>query len=121
MEDLDTFVRRICRDVGCYYHENENNYSLQKYDTYQRGYMGVFGWVNERKTTDRFLVSTYKYLANAMGISDADKEKPNAHYIPKGKDLEGKGTGLFYYVMKKSNGNDYRKAVRALRVVLKNR
>lgn len=117
MEDLKTFVRRLSNNVGCYYHKNETCFSLKKYNTNQRGHMGVFGWVKERKTKVCFLVSTYKYLADGAGISDADYEKANAHYIPKGKDPYGKGTGLCYCVMKNSSSSDYQKVVRALKVI----
>lgn len=63
-EDLETFVGRLSRDVGCYYHKNRRSYSLQKYSTDQRGQMGVFGWVEKRRTRGSFLVTTYK-----LGIS----------------------------------------------------
>ena len=123
METLEDFVKRFSIDIGCYYHKDarSSGYSLKKHNTDRRGHMGVFGWVRERVTKDLFVISTYERLADAQAIAEAGKRRPGAHYISKDRDPEGKGTGLSYYVKRGSNGADYGKAVRALRVVRKNR
>jgi len=120
MEKLEDFVKRFAIDVGCYYKKNQSNYSLKKYRSCERGHMGVFGWTGELKTRELFRISTYKCRANDTAIADADYEKLNMHYIPKGKDFHGKATGLVYQVKKGSRGGDYQKAVNALKVVSSN-
>ena len=116
MEGLQTFVKRLSKDVGCYHHRNKTNYSIQKYDVMKQGHMGVFGWVIETKGV--FYVDTYEYLADAQGITDADHRDPNMHWGSKNK---GRAKGLRYKVSRGSNGSDYQKGVRALRVIMKNR
>ena len=121
-ETLGSFVTRFATDVGCFYQKNKgNNYSLKKYASKRRGEMGVFGWVEERTRIDSFVISTYKRLADAQAITEADKAKPGAHFIPTAEDSGGAGTGLFFYVRQNSTGGDYQKAIRSLRVVRKNR
>jgi hypothetical protein len=44
METLADFITRLNKDVGCYYHLIQAGYSINKYNTNQRGRMGVFGW-----------------------------------------------------------------------------
>ena len=114
MEDLELFVKRLSKDVGCHQHKNETNYSLQKYAIMKQGHMGVFGWVKETKGV--FYVDTYEYLADAQGIADADHRDPKMHWGSKNKE---RAKGLRYKVRRDSNGSDYQKAVRALRAIMK--
>ena len=121
METLKDFVKRFSRDVGCYYKENKRNYSLKKYDSDRRNHMGVFGWVGVRSAKGFFVISTYEYLADALGIATADRRRLGAHYVSKDEDRQGKATGLYYHVGRGSIGADYQKAVSALKVVRANR
>ena len=120
METLEQFVHRLSMAVGCYSHPNSRNYSLQKHNSEFKGKMGVFGWVSEKRTFDRFVVSTYKCLADELGKSEADEVKKGAHYVPKDKD-KGQGTGIYYHIARGSSGIDFQKAVRALKVIRDNR
>ena len=50
MEGLKGFVERVSESIGCYYHLNGGGfYSLKKFESDQKGQMGVFGWVREIK------------------------------------------------------------------------
>ena len=123
METLDDFAERLSRSVGCFPEKNKNRnaYSLKKYNDTRPGHMGVFAWVAERVTKNRFVISTYESLVNTQAIADADKIRPGAHYASKKDDPEGKATGLSYYVERASAGADYDKAVRALRIARNNK
>ena len=113
MEDLELFVKRLSKDAGCYYHANTkgNLYTLKKNDTMKMD-MCAFAWVEERKSKDLFVIGTYKCWADTKAITDKDYEKPRMHW---------EETGLGYYVNRSSNGMDYQKALRALRVIMKNK
>jgi len=77
--------------------------------------MGVFAWVQERKSEDVFEISTYKYLGDEAEVSNlADFKKAGMHFISKKKDKNGKGTGIVFRVVKGSNNEDYRRALKAL-------
>ena len=112
MEDLEMFVKRFSKAVGCHYHitKRRDRFSLKKYETNKQNHMGVFGWIYETK--DAFKIETYEYLANNQGKADADAQKRNMNWDK---------AGLRYSVRKGSNEKDFQKAVRALKVVLKNR
>jgi hypothetical protein len=114
VENLQTFVKRLSKAVGCYYHTNEkeNIYSLKKNNTMVKGGMCVFGWVTHYRTEDLFRVDTEKDWADAQAIADADSRITN---------LNWNRTGLRYKVSRNSNGKDYQKAVRALQVIIKNK
>ncbi len=121
MESFHEFTVRLCRDVGCYYHHTAKApaYSLKKYDTDERGKMGVFGWVNEQKRENRFKVDTYWYLADMAGVAHlADVTKEGMHYVSRQNDPEGRGTGISIFVRNGSTGEDYRKAVKVLKAVM---
>ena len=120
VETLEQFVARFSQQVGCYYKENQANYSLKKYPSNVRGRMGVCGWVVERKLSDQFVISTYKHLADEQAIRDADKERVGAHYVPSNAD-SGQGTALYYWVCRGSAGKDFQSAVRALKKICDNR
>ena len=83
--------------------------------------MGVFGWVDDKPRKELFEVTTYKNLVDGQAIADADFEKPGMHYTSKKKDVYGLATGVGYYVSKGSRGNDYLKAVRALKIARSNK
>ena len=119
MERLKGFVERISESIGCYYHLNGGGfYSLKKFESDQKGQMGVFGWVREIKRGDLFRIEAYEYLGDRAGISDlADEVREGMHFISKKKDPDGKGTGILFNVRKGSHGKDYQKAVRALRAI----
>jgi hypothetical protein len=120
MESLHEFTVRFSKDVGCYYHSTTKVplYSLKKYDTDERGKMGVFGWVNELKRINSFRIDTYWYLAYMVGVAElADGIKEGMHYVSKKNDPEGKGTGIFIYVRNGSSGEDYQKAIKVLKAV----
>ena len=119
METLEQFVERLSKNVGCYHHKNQRSYSLKKFDSNKPKHMGVFGWVIELKLTDRFRVSTFKKLADKQGVNDAAYEKEGAHYISKNEDY-GQATGLYYFVTRGSNGEDFKKVARALKVMQDN-
>jgi len=107
--------------VGCYYHHTSKAplYSLKKYDTNERGKMGVFGWVNELKRKNSFKVDTYWYLADKAGVAQlADDIKEGMIYVSKKDDLEGKGIGISIFVENGSAGEDYQKAVKVLTAVM---
>jgi hypothetical protein len=119
METLENFVVRLAKEVKCYYHQcKSNKYSLKKVDTNQRGGMGVFGWVEEKKRNDVFEISTYKTLGDKSNVTHlADRVVPGMHYISKKKD-GGEATGIVFCIQKGSGGRDYQKAVQALRAIL---
>jgi len=121
MESFHEFTVRLSKDVGCYYHSTTKAplYSLKKYDTDERGNMGVFGWVNELKKVTSFRIDTYWYLADMAGVAElADVTKGGMHYISQKYDPEGKGTGISIYVKNGSSGEDYQKAVKVLKAVM---
>ena len=111
--DLEEFVMRLCYEVGCYYHKTQANYySLKKYDTEQRGQMGVFGWVQELIRNKKYKISTYKILGDKAGVSHlANAVKENMHYSKR-------GIGLIYYVEKESVAEDFRNTVKALKAIM---
>lgn len=74
-ENIKDFAMRVSKDVGWYYIENKSNFNLKKHNTLRRGHMGVFTWINERKRSLQFWITTYKYLADDSAINDADKIK----------------------------------------------
>lgn len=116
MESLKDFVERLAKDVGCFSHVNKTNYSLQKFNSYLHGSMGVFGWVRELKRKGQFEITTYKYLGDSVA-KFADDIKPGNIYLSKHNDPDGKSEALIFYCNKGSNSKDYRKAVEALKVV----
>ncbi len=111
METLDKFVDRLARTVGCFSHPcNSGIISLKKQNTTTRGNMGVFGWVRELKRTNRFEVSSYKDRAERAGVHHlADGERSKMHW---------NDTGIFFFVKKGSTGEDFHRAVKALRSIL---
>ena len=119
-ESTEAFTSRLCKDLGCFYHQNETNYSLKKDNHRVRGQMRVFGWVTEKKRVGKFAVSTYRHLADTTSVQAADKVKSGAHYVSKNND-DGRATGLTYYVEYGSSSLDYQKAVKALITISKNR
>jgi hypothetical protein len=120
METLEQFVKRLSESLDCYSHANKKVYSLKKYNSDIKGKMGVFGWASEKVRHDRFVVSTYEYLADSNGKAEADEVKCGAHFVSRNKD-QGQGTGLYYHVTRGSSGRDFQKAVRALKVIRDNR
>lgn len=120
METLAEFASRFSLAVGCYCKRNKTNYSLKKHASDIRGRMGVFAWIAEKTSRDLFQVSTYEYLADEQGILDADHKKIGAHFVPKNKD-QGQGTGLYYSIRRGSSGKDFQEAVRALKVISRNK
>jgi hypothetical protein len=113
MESLADFVERLCSDVGCFYHRTHSGiYSLKKYNTNQRGRMGVFGWVAELKRTNRFRIESYKDLADRVGVTHLADEEHNLGIFGPGVD------GIFFYVERGSHGEDYKKAVTALKDIM---
>ena len=119
MESLKGFVGRVSESIGCYYHLTGGGYySLKKFESDQKGQMDVFGWVREIKRGDLFRIETYECLGDRAGVSGlADEVKEGRYFISKKKDPDGKGTGISFNVRKDSHGEDYRKAVRALRAI----
>jgi hypothetical protein len=119
MERLKVFVERVSESLGCYYHLNGGGfYSLKKFESDQKGQMGVFGWVRELKRGDLFRIETYEGLGNRAGVSDlADEVRKSTYIVSKNKDPDGKGTRILFNVGKGSYGKDYQKAVRALRAI----
>jgi hypothetical protein len=121
MEGFHEFNARLTKDVGCYYDHTSKApvYSLKKYDSDEQGKMGVFGWVNELKRSNGFRIDTYWYLADKAGVAHlADATKDGMHFISKKYDPEGKGTGISIFVRNSSNGEDYQKAVQALKAIM---
>jgi hypothetical protein len=81
--------------------------------------MGVFGWIRELKREDLFRIETYEGLGDRAGVSDlADEVREGMYYTSKKKDPGGKGTGILFNVKKGSYGEDYQKAIRALRAIM---
>ena len=119
MERLKVFVERVSESIGCYYHLNGRGfYSLKKFESDQKGQMGVFGWVHELKRGDLFRIETYEGLGDRAGVSDlADEVRKSTYIVSKKKDPDGKGTRILFNVGKGSHGEDYQKAVRALRAI----
>ena len=113
MESLGEFVNRFSGSAGCHYYINRSNVcSLKKFDSDQKGKMGVFGWVSELKREDLFRVDTYKRLGDKADVSDrADGIKENMHF-------NKEGTGIFFYVKRGSQWEGYQKAVRALKAIM---
>ena len=121
MESPEVFAIRLCDEINCYYHLTRSGHliSLKKFNTDEHGKMGVFGWIRELKRKDLFEISTYKHLGDDAGVSElADKIKEGMHYISKNKDSEGTGAGIVFFVKKGSKGEDYKKAVKALRAII---
>jgi len=119
MERLKGFVERVSESLGCYYHLNGGGfYSLKRCESDQKGQMGVFGWVRELKRGDLFRIETYEGLGDRAGVSDlADEVRKSMYIVSKNKDPDGKGTRILFNVGKGSHGEDYQKAVRALRAI----
>jgi len=119
MERLKGFVERVSESIGCYYHLTGSGfYSLKKFESDQKGQMGVFGWVRELKRADLFRLETYEGLGDRAGVRDlADEVREGMHIVSKKKDPDGKGTTILFNVGKGSHGEDYQKAVRALRAI----
>jgi hypothetical protein len=119
MERLKGFVERVSESIGCYYHLTGGGlYSLKKFESDQKGQMGVFGWVRELKRGDLFRIETYEGLGDRAGVRDlADEVREGMHIVSKKKDPDGKGTRILFNVGKGSHGEDYQKAVRALRAI----
>jgi len=113
MESLGEFVNRFSGSVGCHYHSNRSNvYSLKRFDSNQKGKMGVLGWVSELKGKDLFRVDTYKRLGDKAGASDlADGIKENMHF-------NKEGIGIFFHVKRGGHGEDYQKAVESIRAIM---
>ncbi|MBK7551667.1 MAG: hypothetical protein IPI61_08395 [Syntrophaceae bacterium] len=112
METLSNFVNRFCTSVRCYSHPNRSTsqYSLKKFDNLQHLRMGVFGWVRVIKGQECFEVSSYKDLGDRAGISHhADLVKPRYQWEKK---------GILFYVKSDSKGEDYQRAVDAMRAIL---
>ena len=120
MESLKGFVGRVSESIGCYYHLTGSGfYSLKKFESDQKGQMGVFGWVRELKREDLFRIETYGYLGERAGVSDlADEVRGGMYITSKKKDPDGKGTGILFNVRKGSHGDDYQKAIQALRAIM---
>jgi hypothetical protein len=124
MESFHDFTARLSGDVGCYYHGTSRAplYSLKKYDTDERGRMGVFAWVNELKKLNSFRIDTYFYLADMAGVAElADVAKHGMHFVSKNSDPEGKGTGISIFVKNGSSGEDFQKAVKILKAIMQKR
>lgn len=119
METLEEFISRLTERVRCFYHKCKSGvYSLKKADTNLKGRMGVVAWVREQKRENVFEISSYKKFGDKSNVTHlADKIVPGAHYVSKKKDY-GQGTGIFFYVQKGSRGQDYQKAVEALKAIL---
>lgn len=111
METLLEFVGRLSRSVDCYSHGCSVGYfALKKLNTMKKGEMGVFAYVLELTRTARFRVDTWKDIADRAAVSQfSDGEKPN---------LMWGRPGVFFFVRKDSNSEDYRKAVKALKAIL---
>ena len=120
MESLKGFVERVGESIRCYYHLTGSGfYSLKKFESDQKGQMGVFGKVREFKREDLFRIETYEGLGDRARVSDlADEVREGMHFISKKKDPDGKGTGILFNVRKGSHGKDYQKAVKALRAIM---
>ena len=119
MESLKSFVERVSESIGCYYHLTGSGfYNLKKFESDQKGQMGVFGRVREFKREDLFRIETYECLGDKAGVSDlADEFREGMHFISKKKDPDGKGTGILFNVRKGSHRKDYQKAVKAFRAI----
>jgi hypothetical protein len=119
VESLKGFVERVSDSIGCYYHLTGSGfYSLKKFESDQKGQMGVFGRVREFKREDLFRIETYECLGDRAGVSDlADEVREGMHFISKKKDPDGKGAGILFNVRKGSHGKDYQKAVKAFRAI----
>ena len=120
VESLKGFVERVSESIGCYYHLTGSGfYSLKKFESDQKGQMGVFGRVREFKREDLFRIETYECLGDKAGVSDlADEFREGMHFISKKKDPDGKGTGILFNVRKGSHRKDYQKAVKVLKAVM---
>ncbi|MFZ2089841.1 MAG: hypothetical protein WAU47_14820 [Desulfobaccales bacterium] len=109
METLADFVARLSKDVGCYYHRLKKSglYPLKRNSTMQPGEMGVFAFVLEQR--DRYRIHTSEAAAGTAGVIqlfDGTRER-----------LWWRETGTFIYVRKGSIGDDYRRAVTALKAI----
>ncbi|MDA8423573.1 MAG: hypothetical protein M0Z89_09605 [Nitrospiraceae bacterium] len=99
MESLEEFVNRLVKDIHCFYHTNRSGkvYSLKKYDSNQRGKMGVFAWGLELKRKDKFEIATYKHLGDEVGVSNSQTILRRACIIyPKKKTRMKKVQDLFF-------------------------
>jgi len=119
MENLKDFVERLAKDVGCFSHANKTNYSLQKYNSYRRGSMGVFGWIREVKRREQFEITTYRHLGDDAKVTKfADEIKPGYIYLSKNNDHDRLSEALIFYIDRGSNGDDYQKSVKALKAIM---
>lgn len=124
MNDMATFVEKIGRSVGCYYHFNRasNIYSLKLNDSMKRGSMGVFGWARELRRKELFEISTYKWLGDKAGVSQlADDQKKGMHFVSKKKDRDGMGTGLIFNMPKAGDGKKFSLITKAIIAIMRNR
>jgi hypothetical protein len=113
MEETLDFVKRLSLSVGCFYHLTPKGqmYSLKKYNSNERGRMGVFAWVikSGRKSL-KFRIDAIKDLADKAKVNHlVDGEKKNLNYNT---------PGYFFRVNKGSNGKDFQNAVNALRGIM---
>ena len=74
--------------------------------------MGVFGWIVELKRTNRFRIETFKDLADKANVTHLADEEHKIGVFTKEVD------GIFFYVGRGSLGDDYKKAVTALKAIL---
>jgi len=110
METLAEFDARFCKDINCYCHPCRSGiFSLKKRNTDIKP-MGVFGWVEERKRKEMFIVSSLKELADKARVGNlGDLIKRNYQW---------KKDGILFYVKSHSIGDDYQKTIKALKAII---
>ena len=74
--------------------------------------MVVFGWIAKLKRTNRFRIESYKDLADRVGVTNLADEEHNLGIFWPGVDR------IFFYVERGSHGEDYKKAVTALKDIM---
>jgi len=114
MEKLDQFVNRIIEAIPCYPQPRTDKIGLKKYDTHNKKQMGLFAVVTEQKAN--FHINAKYWLAS-------DECKKIGELGPWGHGKESNGSilpGLIFRVKKDSSGQDYRDAVRCLRIIRNN-
>ena len=112
METLEQFVERFSNSVGCFFHKNKkpNQYSIKKYDTMNPRKMVNIGWICEYVRKNIFYICTYDEYADKAKVTQlAMKEK---HTIFQ------RDVNTTFYVKKDSYGDDYKKAVTALKAIM---
>ena len=118
MEDLKEFVKRLSKDVGCFYHWNNiaQNYSLKGYNIpkgklRQERKKNIFGWVIKDKAIGGFEIHLQKLDSGRWLEANCNRRIAGGSW--------NEVDEFCFSVVRGSNSNDYEKALKACRIVMR--